>query len=96
MPAIDGSHAGRRVAEVLRAIDTNQPPFALRSPVSDMLAAVAPYAPFWLRGVCSRAAAWSALVRSLQPLGCFMSLVGSFACNEDLPTYVWVLDEMRV
>jgi hypothetical protein len=71
-PAIDGSHAGRRTADVLRAIDAHQPPLALRSPVTDMLAAVAPHAPFHLRGLCAYARVWCGahallLVRLLAP-----------------------------
>lgn len=60
MPPIDASHAGRVVGDVLRAIDTTQPPLALRSPVTDLFKSVAPHAPFVLRGLLWFCDTWCA------------------------------------
>lgn len=58
MPPTDGSHAGRLLADFLRSVDINQPPVKMQPPVSDMLRAVAPYAPRALRGLLYHAEIW--------------------------------------
>jgi hypothetical protein len=65
MPPTDASHSGIVVAKLLSSLEYHQPPVMLRSPVSDMLKALAPYAPPLLKGPLAFCDVWCASLRVL-------------------------------
>jgi hypothetical protein len=71
MPPIDRSHSGVVTATLLQSLDHHQPPVALRSPVSDMLKALAPYAPPLLKGALAFCDTWCASISACpSPINC--------------------------
>jgi carboxypeptidase PM20D1 len=58
MPPTDGSHTPHVMARVIAAMGKTPPPLFMQPPMTDMMRAAAPYAPFLLRGLLANADVW--------------------------------------